>query len=257
MNVVAEMVLTEPTPALIWAMLMLLSLPAMLLLGSPQALHNPGRFLVDSVAVLRRHRDRRVLRHQEAENTVRYADELTVAAARATQAAAQWHERWQETEHGAETAWQTWQDAEQLLTRTRGAAAFATSIARTPAEYADRERFLHRTVRDAVDRGDLPATALTDACAGRGGWNPWLHPAEQELAVRQAVAAHRHHLYLQAAAAERTAWHDTVLAASTRASLQQEALTAMARAARIRTAPSTRKPTTSTARRPAFARATA
>ncbi|MGX6603344.1 hypothetical protein ACWKSP_14550 [Micromonosporaceae bacterium Da 78-11] len=255
MNVVAEMLLNEPAPAAIWATLMLLSLPAMLLLGSPEAIRNPGRFLVESVSVLRRHRARVAREQAEAVHAVRYADELTVVAERGAEAARRWHELWQESTQRTETAWQVWQDAEQALARTRAASAFAMPAARTPAEFVDRERFLHRALGAAVDRGDLPADTLTDALAGGGAWNAWLHPADQERAVDQAVATHKQHLYLQAVAAEEGAWHDVRLAASGRDSLQREAVAAVGRATAVRHLVPVREPKPAAAPRLVFARA--
>jgi hypothetical protein len=254
MNVVAEMLLSDPAPMMIWGLLMIVSLPALLLLGSPEAVRNPGQFLIESWSVLRRERCRRERERQEALHTVRYAAELTVAAERATEAAARWHEYWQETEFSADAAWRAWQDAEQQLTRSRAAAAFTMPAARTPGDYADRERFLHHTVAEAVSRGDLPATALGDALTGHGGWNPWLHPVDQELAVRRAAAAHRHGLYQAAVMAERCAGHDTRLAVSTRDSLRREAGVAVAQAVAVRNLiPVPRQ--SAAGRRPVFAQA--
>jgi hypothetical protein len=254
MNVVAEMLLTEPAPAAIWALLMLLSLPAMLLLASPEAVRDPRRFLLDSWSVVRRHRAQRAGQQREAEHAVRFADELTVAAERAGQSATRWYEHWQQAEQGAETAWQAWQEAEQTAARSRAAAAFAMPAARTPAEYADRERFLHRAVGDAVGRDDLPAAAMAGALAGRGGWDARLHPVEQQLVLDRAVAAHRYHRYRQAVTAEQTAWHDTQLAHSTRDSLRREATVAVAEAAAVRHLVPAPRPTTEAARRLVFAR---
>jgi hypothetical protein len=106
--------------------------------------------------------------------------------------------------------------------------------ARTPAEYAGRERFLHCAVSAAVNRADLPATALAEVLAGHGGWNPWLHPAEQERAVQLATVAHRRHLHLRAVMAEKAARHDAQLGLSTRDSLRRETAIAASRAAAVR-----------------------
>jgi hypothetical protein len=254
MNVVAEMLLTQPAPVAIWATLMLLSLPAVLLLGSPEVLRDPGRYLVESVAVLRRSRDRRAEQREEAVHRLRFADELTEAAERATRSAGRWHEHWQQAAQRAETAWQAWQDADRRVERDRAAAAIGMPIGRTPAEYADREHFLHRIVAGAVGRGDLPTAALVDAVAGHG-WNSWLHQADQERALHRAIAAHRHDLYRQAAAAEQHAWHDTQLAMSTRNSLRREARAAVAQADRVRNLAPAPERRTVTNRRPVLARA--
>ena len=232
-NVVAEMLLTDPAPAAIWAVLMVLAMPALMLLASPQAVRDPRRAMLEMVASVRGLRERRARRHSEAAQLVRYADELSVAAQRAVQAAQRWHEHWQHTAQQTESAWQAWHDAERELARLRAGAVFAAPVARTAAQYADRERFLHRAVRAAVQRGDLPACAWADVEAGRG-WDPRLHPVEQELVVQRVVVAHRLAAYRQAADAERTAWHDSQLAVATRDSLRQETVTAAAQAAAVR-----------------------
>jgi hypothetical protein len=218
MNAMSQMLLADPyTPMVIWLLLVLISMPALLLLASPQAMGDPGRLVLKVVAALRRNR-------LEAVETVRYAEEMQVAATRAHEAAERWQEFAQQAEEHTETAWQTWQRAEQQATRAQAAAAFATPET-TPSPYA-----LSRTLRTAVDRGDLPAAALS----AQAGWDPHLHPARQELVVWRAIAAHRYHLYRQATAAEQTAQHDTRLALAARDSLHREAATAAARAAAVR-----------------------
>ncbi|WP_328472993.1 hypothetical protein OHA21_11345 [Actinoplanes sp. NBC_00393] len=196
-----------PTVAL-RAFLTVLSLPAALLLAGPR------------------------LRRETAAEAQRYADEVRVAATRADDAAQRWQHVWRQSEQHADEAWQAWQDAEQQWERTRAGAAFRVPLSfHTPSEYADRERFLHRAVAAAVGRGDLPATVMADLAAGHGGWNPRLHPVEQELVLHRAIAAVRYHLYRQAVAAEQTAWHDAELAIAARDSLRREADAAAARAA--------------------------
>ncbi|WP_229068440.1 hypothetical protein [Actinoplanes sp. DH11] len=231
MNVVAEMFLEAPVaPVAIWIVLMLLSLPALLMLASPQAIRDPHRAALNTFGFLRRHHEARERRQNEAVAAVRYAGEVAVAADRAVLAAQRWHETWQHADDHATRAWQQWQDAERQVTRLRAAAAFRPAWSpRTPSEYADRERFLHRTVHAAVARGDLPADALTSL-----GFDAGRHPVEQELAVQRAVAAHRQELCLSAQAAEQTAWHDAQLAVATRDSLRRAATEAMAQATALR-----------------------
>jgi hypothetical protein len=224
MTVVAQMLLTDPTPLMIWVVLLLSAMLAFLLLAKPDAL----------VPVLDRHRARRAHKMQEAAHSVRYADELAMATQRSAQAADQWHTYWQQTEGESIEAWQAWQNAEERLARIRATQAFTMPAARTASEYADRERFLHRAVRVAVDRGDLPTTAIADALAERGGWNARLHPVDQELALCRAIVTYRHELHQRAAAAEEAAWHDTRLAFSARDRLRQEAAAAKTMAATVR-----------------------
>ena len=59
MNVVADMLLTEPAPIVIWATLLVLSFPAVLLLGNPEAMRHPRRAARDWVAMLRERGEQR------------------------------------------------------------------------------------------------------------------------------------------------------------------------------------------------------
>jgi hypothetical protein len=234
MNVVTEMLLTEPAPLAIWATLLLAAVLSVVVLAGVDGVRDPHLVLVDAVPFLRRVRARRARHREDAQHVVRYADELAVAATRAGRAAEQWRARSQRSEQDAVAAWQAWQDAEQGLTVIRSGSAFTMPAADTPAEHADRERFLHRTVSAAVTRGDLPATALAEALAGQRGWHPWLHPVEQERAVQQATVAHRRHLHQRAVMAEKAARHDAQLACSARNSLRRETVAAVAQAAPVR-----------------------
>ena len=80
MNIVADMLLTEPAPMAIWAALMVLTLPALVVLASPHNVRNPGRALIDTVGVLRRRAEQRdaerLRRLQEALQVARYAEEI-------------------------------------------------------------------------------------------------------------------------------------------------------------------------------------
>jgi hypothetical protein len=235
MNVVAEMLFSEPAPLAIWAALMLLTLPALIVLGSPDGVRSPRRALLDVVHLIRERGTRRQQQAQEAVQAVRYAEEVRAAAIRATHAADLWQERWQQAEEQATVAWTALTAAEARLRRTRAAADFGTPwTPQTPTEYAARERFLHRTVRDAVGRGELAATAVGDALAGRDGWDATLHPVDQELAVHRAIVRHLAQRHTRAAEAEQSAWHDAQLAARTRDSLRAEATTAEVTAAPLR-----------------------
>jgi hypothetical protein len=229
MNPVADMLLTNPAPAAIWATLWLLCLPALILLASPNGLRHPRLTMRQTIGVLRQRGDVRRRLRDEAIESLRYADEMRVAADQAMRSAQRWQERHEQADQEAVEAWQTWQDADSALIRLRAAAAFTNPwTAPTPAEYADRERYLHRAVRAAADRGDLPADALSAA-----GWDARLHPFDQDVAVARATVAHRRECYRRAAAATVTAAHDAHLAARSRDSLRHECVTAAVRAARV------------------------
>jgi hypothetical protein len=231
----SQMLLSGPVPPLtIWAFLIVLALPAMLLLGSPEAMRDP-RVALDTLGLLPRWRREQERIRRDAAERVRFSDEVRVAAARAQDAAQRWHTYWQEAEERSGHAWRTWQLAEQRVRRVRAGAAWAVPESDLDQpERADRERFLLRAVRAAVERGDLPAAALAAARAGRAGWDPRLHPAQQELVVLRAIARHREQAHQRAAAAERSAWHDAQLAVSARESLRREAADAAEKAAAVR-----------------------
>ncbi|WP_250035675.1 hypothetical protein [Paractinoplanes maris] len=234
-NVVAEMLLTDPAPAAIWATLWILTLPAMLLLASPQAMRNPWQTLCETFSVLRERGEKRRETALEALAANQFADEVRVAADRAALAAERWQERWETATDEVTEAWQAWLDADARLRGRLSGAAFGTPwSAQTPTEYVARERFLHKAVRTAVGHGWLPAAAIADALAGRAGWDARLHPLEQELVVFRAAAGHLRDRYERAVAAEQAAAHDAELARRTSDSLRQEAWTAAARAAELR-----------------------
>ena len=239
MNIVAEMLLTEPAPMAIWAILMLLTMPALVVLASPHNVRHPGRALIDTVGFLRRRAElrdeQRRQRAEAAAQDVRYAEEVRVAADQAGHAVRRWQEHWEAAGDRVGATFQAWQAADARWARSRSTAAFGTpSTTRNPAEYAYRERFLHMAVGAAVERGELPAGAVADALAGRDGWQPWLHPAEQEIVVQRAGARHLERLYRQAVLAERVAWHDVQLARRSWDSLQREAAAAEVQAATVR-----------------------
>ena len=231
MNLLAEMLLNEPAPMAIWATLMLLTLPALVVLANPDGVRNPRLALAEAATYVRRtgvrREERRAGIRAEAARVVRYAEEVRVAATQAAEAVDRWQAHWQEAADRVDATWAAWRAAEVRWARSRATAAFGTPwTPQSPAEYAGRERFLHEEVRAAVARGDLPASAIADALAGRAGWDARLHPVEQELVVHRACANHLEQVYLAAVDAERTAWHDTQLARRSRDSLRREAAAA-------------------------------
>ena len=209
MHVVAEMLLTEPAAVVIWALLMLLTVPAVLLLGRSDALRSGHRLGAGP---------------DEAAYAAQFAAEVGVAAERAEVSAGRWASHRRHAERALIEAWQAWLDADARLRESRAAAAFGTpSTVPTCQEYAARERFLHRTVAAAAARGDLPPAAVADALAGRAGWDPRLHPLAQELVVHRAAAAYRRQRYDRSVEAERAARHDAELARRAGRTLRREA----------------------------------
>lgn len=233
MNVVAEILLTEPAVPAIWATLVLLSFPAVLLLGSPTVLRHPLRAAREVVAAVRGRSERGRRRAEDAAGAVRLADEVRVAADRAAVNADRWQSRLQQSTDELDAAWQAWLDADARLRSGLAAARWGTPWSvPTCAEYAARERFLHRAVAAAAERGELPDAAVADALTGHNGWDARLHPVEQELVIARTSTAWLRHRYETADAAERTAWHDADLARRTSESLQREAVATAAAAAR-------------------------
>jgi predicted S18 family serine protease len=230
MNLVSQVLLADSArPVAIWLILIVVSMPALLLLGSPEAMRHPKLAMLEIFGQARSYQQEQERLQREAVESVRFAEEVQVAAERAHESAQRWQELWRQAEEHAGDAWQAWQDAEERLTRARTASVFATpGTPRTAAEYADRERFLHRSLRAAVDSGDLPAEAW------RGAWDPRLHPVEQEYVLLKAIREHRQGLYRLAAAAERAAGHDAQLAFAAQDSLLREAAGAEVRADAVR-----------------------
>jgi hypothetical protein len=228
-NVIAETLLADPTPMIIWVILIVLTIPAMLLLTSQDRLHDPRQAIRELVAALRTRGGLAAVRRAQAEavESARFADEVRACAQRAEAAAAQWQQHLEQAEQEQLAAWQAWLDADSRLRRSLTATAFGTPWSvRTCEEYAARERFLHHAVTTAAKAGDLPTAAVADALAGRNGWDPRLHALEQELVVHRATARHRWHRYQLAAAAQQATQHHTDLARRAAASLHRTATAA-------------------------------
>ncbi|PWU55125.1 hypothetical protein DLE60_28730, partial [Micromonospora globispora] len=124
---------------------------------------------------------------EEARERARYAQEVGVAAERAATTAERRRAEWLTAEEEVEEAWLAYQAAEEDVRRLAAAAALPLPrTARTPAEYVDRERWLHRAALDAQWRGEITVRQLSDIL-GHRGWDPRRHPVEQELLLRRLV----------------------------------------------------------------------
>ncbi|MCO8277303.1 hypothetical protein M1L60_42675 [Actinoplanes sp. TRM 88003] len=251
MNVVAEMLLTQPTPMAIWALLILLTFPALLVLGSPEAMRRPRQAAQEFVAALRGHHTT-TAREQIAE-AARFADEVRVAADRAEAGAQRRQAAWERSETELNDAYAAWLDADARLRTATAAAAWGTPWSvRTCDEYAARQRYLHVEVTAAAARGDLPTAAVADALAERAGWDARLHPVDQHLVITRASVAWLRQRYEQAVIAERTAWHDADAARRASNSLTREALAAEARVVPVPHARPTARTTRHTVPAPAI-----
>ncbi|MFB9234889.1 hypothetical protein ACFFWC_04975 [Plantactinospora siamensis] len=223
METVLSVVLPDvPRAAVIWFVLLLLGLVAMVaLVSQPVRAQRSGAPDGPDTA------------GEHERDLLRYADEVSVAADRAAATARQAREAWSAAEDEVEAAWQAYRAADEALDRVAAAAALpAPRTPQTPTEYADRERYLHRAVIAAHWRGDLPVARLTEALAHRAGWDPRLHPVDQERHLLRVIRDEKLAAHRSAAERERTAWQQAERAAEAARSLRAEAAQATALASR-------------------------
>jgi hypothetical protein len=169
-------------------------------------------------------RRRAAARQGAASDLRRYAEEVTVAAERSVITAQRSRGRWLAAVDEAEAAWQGFESADAEVRRLAAAAMLPEPrTPRTPAEYADRERYLHSAAMSAASRGELPVLQLSDALANRNGWDPRRHPVEQESILSRARRDAALAEYRAAAGRERAAWRDYEIAAAAAQSLRKEA----------------------------------
>src|SRR5262245_9522271 len=166
----------------------------------------------------------------QPEELRRYAEEVTVAANRAAEAAERWRAEWLAVQSAKDAAWRAYERADEVARRTYEAAAFPTPLAAlTPDELTARERYLHRAVREAYERGELTLRQLHDALWHRNGWDPARHPFEQQVILRRVGLERKLQAYRTVAAMERKAWESVQVADAAKGSLRREAFTAQAR----------------------------
>ncbi|MER7459736.1 hypothetical protein [Micromonospora sp. NPDC126480] len=222
-TVLHEFLVDVPRATAIWSALLLLALTTLTVLAA------------------RPEPDRPVPEPPPADETTdlrRYAEEVAVAAAGAAQTARRRRDAWLAAQEEADRAWQAYDEAEGDARRLAAAAPLPRPrTPRTPAEYAYRERWLHHAAVAAHWRGDLTAEQLRDVFGHRGGWDPRLHPVDQEIALTRAVRDGKLAAYRAAAARERASWRDAEVAAEAARALSAEAYAA---AERLRPAVSTR-----------------
>jgi hypothetical protein len=241
--------------AAIWATLILLALIALAGLALPSGVFRPRQisaWLADSA---RQRRAEDEGRAAAATESIRYAEEIAVAARGAANTAERRREQCREAQARTQQAWQAYQDADAALTRARGAAAYATPTAeRGRDEHAELARALRRSAQAAYRRGDLSGSQLLDALTHRNGWDPTLHPVLQELALARAAVAHRFAAYRECLNAEDAAWQAAGVATAAIRSLRIEVIAAEARAEAARVAlPQKARPTRAARRAPATA----
>ncbi|WBB65289.1 hypothetical protein [Micromonospora sp. WMMD812] len=226
-NVLSAVLPDVPRAAVIWLSLLAvvaLTVAALLLL-------RPGRLRTDAGARIRQAAMPSQLElAQEERERERYAQEVAVAAERAGATAQRRRTEWLAAQESVEDAWQAYEAAEADVRRLAAAAAMPLpQTARTPAEYVDRERYLHRAALDAYWRRELSVEQLSDVFAHRGGWDPRRHPVEQELVLRRAVRDNLLARHQAAREREQAAWRAAELAVAAARSLREGAYAATGR----------------------------
>ncbi|MEW2384782.1 hypothetical protein AB0873_22205 [Micromonospora sp. NPDC047707] len=225
-TVLSAVLLDVPRAAVIW-----LSLLAVVAVTVAALLLRPGRLRLGVGARIHRAAMPSELeRAAEERELSRYAGEVGVAADRAATTARRLRTEWLAAQEGVESAWTAYQEAEAEVHRLTSAAALPLPrTVRTPAEYAERERFLHRAARAAYERGELSVEQLTAVLAHQDGWDPRLHPVEQELVLRRAARDNLAARHCAAREREQAAWRAAERAAEAARALRTEAYAATRR----------------------------
>jgi hypothetical protein len=165
------------------------------------------------------------------EELQRFAGEVAVAADRASATAERRRKEWLTTQGRAQVAWEAYEACDDQARRLTAAAALPTpKTPSTPAEYAERERFLHRAAMAACTHRQLSPLDLSDALAHRNGWDPRRHPVEQEMVLQRVARDSLHETYRLAAQQESAAWQVANTATVAARSLREEAYLAAERA---------------------------
>ncbi|MEV6301523.1 hypothetical protein AB0M02_19085 [Actinoplanes sp. NPDC051861] len=164
---------------------------------------------------------------EEKEN--RLATELEAAAREASVTAGRRRAEWLAAQEAVESAWTAYEEADRTARRVSAATAYPLmSRRRKPGENVDRQRYLHRAATELCRTQDLSIGQLNDVYAHRG-WNPRLHPVQQEPVLRNAARTYRLDAYRRAVAKEQAAWRGAEAAAETLRNLRAEAAAARLR----------------------------
>ncbi|MBO3744316.1 hypothetical protein [Actinoplanes flavus] len=156
----------------------------------------------------------------------RFAAVLEAAAAEAAETAQRRRTEWLAAQTAVDDAWQAYEEASDAARRIAAATAFPLmSRRRKPGENVHRQRYLHRVATELCRSRQLSIAQLNDVFAHRG-WNPRLHPVQQEPILRNAVRAHRLEAYRKAVERERAAWRGAEAAAETLRALRADAAAA-------------------------------
>lgn len=224
------LLLDIPRAAATWLGLLMLAVIALAVLVTRTA-----RWRAEDVARIRETVRRRRRVADEARDLDRYATEVAIAADRAGATAARRRTEWLAAQDAVEAAWQVLDRSEAEARRLTSTMVFgAPRTPHTPAEYADRERFLHRAAITACFRQELPVLELSEVLANRNGWDPRRHPVEQEIILSRFVRDGLLAAYRAAATREREAWRAAEVAAASAQTLRDEAFVAAERAEQVR-----------------------
>ncbi|MDI6101575.1 hypothetical protein QLQ12_23425 [Actinoplanes sp. NEAU-A12] len=159
----------------------------------------------------------------------RFAALLEAEAAEAAEAAARRRAEWLAAQQAVDETWAAYEQASETTRRMAATTAFPLmSRRRKPGDNIDRQRYLHRAATELCRTQDLSIAQLNDVFAHRG-WNPRLHPVQQEAALYNAVREHRFEAYRQAVETERAAWRGAEAAAETLRGLRADAAAARLR----------------------------
>jgi hypothetical protein len=247
------LLLSVPQAAAIWVFMLFVSLMAAAVLALPgrrrpagsAADPSAGRKPVGDEVADPLHRIRDGLRTWGgAVNTVddraastRYAEEVAVAAERASVTAGRARLAWEKSHAAVEQAWEAFDAADRAARRATQAVAFPAPFrSMSAAEAADRERYLHRAATAACRRQELSIEELADALAHLHGWDPSLHPVHQEALLRRVIRNKLFAAYCEATRTERQNWHASGVASAAMCSLRAEARTAALQAGTVRVA---------------------
>jgi hypothetical protein len=215
--------------AVIWLLLVVLAVVALGALALPRGVRRPRQISAWMETGRRRKREELRRRAVEASEAFRYAEEIAVAARGAELTAERHRDDCHAAQERVDEAWAAYRKADAALDRARRAAAYLAPAYMTQAEIpseAERERALRRAAQAAYRRGDLSDTQLLDALTHRNGWDPLLHPVEQELALARAAIKHRAAAYRTALDAQNDAWRASDVATAAVHSLRRELITA-------------------------------
>ncbi|BEL12370.1 hypothetical protein Q0Z83_105610 [Actinoplanes sichuanensis] len=156
----------------------------------------------------------------------RLADRLEAAAAEAAGVAERRRTEWLAAQQTVDETWAAYEQASDDARRIGATTAFPLmSRRRKPGENVDRQRYLHRAATELCRSQSLSIAQLNDVYAHRG-WNPRLHPVQQEPVLFNAVRAHRFDAYQRAVEKERATWRSAEAAAETLRGLRAEAAAA-------------------------------